>query len=265
MQGSGAGNQGALSRFVSGALTIAEMEARKIKHSQSELWIRAIQPALWLLVFGAALSSVRELAPGAYSYQQFITPGVLSQSVLFIAIFYGVTLVWERDLGLLSKLLATPVPRSSIIVGKALAASIRGMFQAAVVFALALIIGTGIKATPFNVAAVVVAVVLLAMCFSSFSMVIASIARSRERMMGLSQVLTFPLFFASNAIYPTSVMPAWLQVISKINPLTYGVQAMRGILLSGNLANLPTDIAVLGAYTLVFIFIASLMVKRIIQ
>jgi ABC-2 type transport system permease protein len=265
MPGNEARSHGTAYRFVTGALTIAEMEARKIRHSQSELWIRAIQPALWLLVFGAALSSVRGLAPGQYSYQQFITPGVLSQSVLFIAIFYGVTLVWERDLGLLSKLLATPVPRSSIIVGKALAASIRGMFQAAVVFALALIIGTGIQVSVLNVAGVVLAVILLAMCFSSLSMVIASIAKSRERMMGLSQVLTFPLFFASNAIYPTSVMPTWLQVISTVNPLTYGVQAMRGILLSGNLTNLPTDIAVLGAYTAVFIIIASIIVKRIIQ
>ena len=116
----------ALERFATGALVVAEMEARKIRHASSELWIRAIQPALWLLVFGAALSSVRGIAPGQYTYTQFITPGILSQSVLFIAIFYGVTLVWERDLGLLSKLLSTPAPRSSIIVGKALAASIRG-------------------------------------------------------------------------------------------------------------------------------------------
>lgn len=255
---------GAVSRYVSSALTIAEMEVRKIRHSQSELWIRAIQPVLWLLVFGEALASVRGIAPGNYPYIEFITPGILAQSVLFIAIFYGVTLVWERDLGILSKLMSSPAPRSAIILGKALAASVRGLFQALLVFALSLAIGTGVIITPLNVLGVVGVVLLLAMCFSSLSMVIASIAKSRERMMGLSQVITFPLFFASNAIYPTSIMPSWLQAIATVNPLSYGVQAMRGMLLSGNTANLPTDIAVLAAYTLVFIALASVLIRRIL-
>lgn len=253
-----------LTRYFSSALTIAEMEVRKVRHSQSELWIRAIQPVLWLLVFGEALATVRGITNGNYPYIEFITPGILAQSVLFIAIFYGVTLVWERDLGLLSKLMSSPAPRSAIILGKALAASVRGFFQALLVFALSVIIGTGVILSPVNLVGVVIVVLLLAMCFSSLSMVIASIARSRERMMGLSQVITFPLFFASNAIYPTSIMPPWLQAIATVNPLTYGVQAMRGMLLSGSVLNLPTDIAVLGGYTLALIALASLMIRRIL-
>jgi len=252
-------------RYFSSALTIAEMEVRKVRHSQSELWIRAVQPVLWLLVFGEALATVRGITNGNYPYMEFITPGILAQSVLFIAIFYGVTLVWERDLGLLSKLMSSPAPRSAIILGKALAASVRGFFQALLVFALSLIIGTGVILSPINLLGVVVVVLLLAMCFSSLSMVIASIARSRERMMGLSQVITFPLFFASNAIYPTSIMPTWLQVIATVNPLTYGVQGMRGMLLSGSTLNLPADIAVLGGYTLVLIALASVMIRRILS
>jgi ABC-2 type transport system permease protein len=256
--------KGAVWRYISSAFTVAEMEVRKIRHSQSELWIRAIQPVLWLIVFGEALATVRGIAPGNYPYIEFITPGILAQSVLFIAIFYGVTLVWERDLGLLSKLMSSPAPRSAIVLGKALAASVRGLFQAILVFVLSFLIGTGVIITPLTVAGVVGVSLLIAMCFSSLSMVIASIARSRERMMGLSQVITFPLFFASSAIYPTSIMPGWLRAISTVNPLTYGVQAMREMLLSGNYSNLPLDIAVLGAYTLVLIAIASLMIRRIL-
>ena len=263
--GKSRGEHGTVVRYFSSALTIAEMEARKIRHSQSELWIRAIQPVLWLLVFGEALATVRGIAPGNFPYIEFITPGILAQSVLFVAIFYGVTLVWERDLGVLSKLMASPAPRSAIILGKALAASIRGLFQALLVFALSIIIGTGIIVSPLNLAGVIVVVLLLAMCFSSLSMVIASIARSRERMMGLSQVITFPLFFASNAIYPTSIMPLWLQAIATVNPLTYGVQAMRGMLVSGNFGNLPVDIAVLSVYTVVLIALASVMIRRILS
>lgn len=256
---------GALAGFAAGAAAIAEMEARKILHSSSELWVRAVQPALWLLVFGEALSGVRELTTGGYGYLAFITPGVLSQSVLFIAIFYGVTLVWERDVGLLSKLLATPVPRPSVVAGKALAASIRGIFQAAIIFGLALVIGTGVVITPLTILAVVTLVVLIAICFSGMSMLIASVAKTRERMMGLSQLLTFPLFFASNAIYPTSIMPGWLQAISKLNPLSYGVDGIRSALLSGSFATLPVDVLVLGGYAIAFLLAASLAIQRLLR
>ena len=251
--------------FVLGALAVAEMEARKILHNSSALWVRAIQPALWLIVFGEALSGVRGLSPNGVGYVEFITPGILSQSVLFIAIFYGVTLVWERDMGLLNKLMTTPVPTSSIVVGKALAASIRGIFQAVVIFALALIIGVGIQVTIVNGVLVTAVVILLAICFSSISMIIASIVKTRERMMGLGQALTFPLFFASNAIYPKSVMPAWLQIIAEFNPLTYGVDGIRAMLISGDYSTLPQDVGVLALYSLVLVVIASKVVRRIVD
>ncbi|HZW85194.1 MAG TPA: ABC transporter permease [Nitrososphaerales archaeon] len=261
----GRAGPGLVASYVLSALTIAEMEVRKIRHSQSELWIRAVQPVLWLLVFGEALATVRGIAPGNYPYIEFITPGILAQSVLFIAIFYGVTLVWERDLGLLTKLMASPAPRPAIIFGKAVAASIRGLFQAALVLILSLVIGTGVTVSLATVFGVILVSFLLAMCFSSLSMIIASIAKSRERMMGLSQVITFPLFFASNAIYPTSIMPTWLQLVATANPLTYGVQAMRGMLVMGNFSNVPTDVGILGAYTMVLLVLASYSIRRILS
>src|SRR6202020_278024 len=117
-------------KFVSSALTIAEMEARKIRHDSSELWMRAIQPALWLVVFGSALTALRssQLTDGSYTYLQFIASGIIAQSVLFVAILYGVRLIWERDMGMLTKLLSTPSPRAAIVVGKTVASSIRGIF-----------------------------------------------------------------------------------------------------------------------------------------
>ncbi len=252
-------------KFLRGTVTIAEMEARKLRHASSELWIRAVQPALWLLVFGEALSKVRGIAPSKFTYLQFITPGVLSQSVLFIAIFYGITLVWERDLGLLSKLLATPVPQSSIVAGKALSAAIRGLFQAIVVFALALIIHVNLNLQVLDVLGVFVVITLLAMCFSSLSMFIASMIKTRERMMGIGQLITMPLFFASNAIYPLSLMPKWLQYVAIANPLSYAVNALRSLLLTGDYSSLPQDILVLLVYTLVLLFATSLTIRRIIQ
>ncbi len=254
-----------LQRSVSSAFTIAEMEARKLRHDSTELWMRTVQPALWLLVFGEVFNAIRGLAPGGFSYIQYIAPGVLAQSVLFIAIFYGITIVWERDVGLLTKLLSTPSPRISVVVGKALAAGVRGIFQGIMIFALALIIGVNLRFDPLDIAGVLLVSVLFAMCFASLSMTLASFLKTRDRMMGIGQVITMPLFFASNAIYPISLMPAWLQTVSVYNPLSYVVDAMRAMLLTGDYSGLPVDILVLLAFTTAFILSASVLLKRLIE
>ena len=250
---------------ISSAFTIAEMEARKIRHDSTELWMRTIQPALWLLVFGEVFNAIRGLAPGGFSYIQYIAPGVLAQSVLFVAIFYGITIVWERDVGLLTKLLSTPSPRLSIVVGKALAAGVRGVFQGIMIFALALIIGVNLRFDPLDVAGVFVVVVLFAMCFASLSMTLASFLKTRDRMMGIGQAITIPLFFGSNAIYPVSLMPTWLQAISTYNPLSYVVDAMRAMLLTGDYSQLPLDVFALLIATALFIAAASVSLRRLIE
>jgi ABC-2 type transport system permease protein len=241
------------------------MEARKIRHDSTEMWMRGVQPALWLLIFGEVFNAIRGLAPGGYSYIQYIAPGVLAQSVLFVAIFYGITIVWERDVGLLTKLLSTPSPRLSIVVGKALAAGVRGVFQGVMVFALALIIGVNLRFDPLDVVGVFIVVVIFAMCFASLSMTLASLLKTRDRMMGIGQAITIPLFFGSNAIYPVSLMPAWLQYISEFNPLSYVVDAMRSMLLTGNYSGLPIDILALLLSTLFFVACASTVLKRLVE
>ena len=259
--------QNQIARFASSVLTLGEMEARKIRHDSTELWMRAIQPALWLTIFGTILGAVRGLTQftNGYSYTQFIAPGVLAQSVLFVAIFYGILIVWERDFGLLTKLLSTPSPRSSIIVGKALAAGVRGIFQGIVIVALALIIGVNLRFDALDVLGVLAVAVLFAMCFASLSMILASLLKTRDRMMGIGQAITMPLFFASNAIYPVSLMPKALQYVALANPMTYVVDAMRAMLLTGDYSTLPTDILALLISTTVMIAIASLTLKRLIE
>jgi ABC-2 type transport system permease protein len=241
------------------------MEARKIRHDSTELWMRTVQPALWLLIFGEVFNAIRGLAPGGYSYIQYIAPGVLAQSVLFVAIFYGINIVWERDVGLLTKLLSTPSSRTSVVVGKALAAGVRGIFMGVMLFALALIIGVNLRFDPIDVAGVFLVVVLFAMCFACLSMTLASFLKTRDRMMGIGQVITMPLFFASNAIYPISLMPVWLQYVSKYNPLSYVVDALRAMILTGDYSSLPLDVFVLVISTVFFISTASILLKKLIE
>ncbi|MCR4407839.1 MAG: ABC transporter permease [Anaerolineae bacterium] len=222
-----------VTRFVSKTLVIAELEVRKLRHDATELFTRAVQPALWLLVFGQVFTRTRAIPVGDLRYVDFMAPGILAQSVLFIAIFYGIAIIWERDLGIVHKFLVSPTPRPALVLGKALSAGVRSLSQAFIIYVLALMLGVRINWNPLALAGVLVVVLLGAALFSTFSLIIACLVKTRERFMGIGQVLTMPLFFASNAIYPITIMPRWLQVISRINPLTYEVDALRGLKLMG--------------------------------
>ena len=254
-------------RLLSSALTITEFELRKVRHDPSELVMRVVQPVLWLLVFGQVFARIRVLPTSGYGYVQFLTPGVLAQSAVFVAIFYGLMLVLERDLGLLHKLLSTPAPRSSIVVGKALSAGARAVLQAVMILILAVVIRVNLKMTPLSVVGVMVVIALSGMCFSSLSMFLASLLKTRERMMGIGQAITMPLFFASSAIYPIDVMPGWLKVAARVNPLSYVVDAMRTLLVPEWQPNfpLPVDMGILLLATAVLVGLASLSFSRIIQ
>ena len=252
-------------KLVTSIFAITEFELRKVFHDPSQIFIRAIQPLLWLVVFGEVFAKVRVLPTTSYSYLQFLTPGVLAQSVVFMAIFFGITLVWERDLGLLHKLLSTPAPRYSIIIGKTFAAGVRSIFQAILVFVLALIIRVQLNMDPISILGVLFVIVLSGMCFSSLSIFLASLLKTRERMMGIGQAITMPLFFASSAIYPVDLMPDWLKVVARVNPLSYAVDALRAILVTGDFSHLPTDLGILVLAVVILVGLATLSFKRIID
>jgi ABC-2 type transport system permease protein len=248
-----------LVRYLSRTLAIAGMEARKLLHDPTELLTRAVQPALWLLVFGQVFTRIRAIPTGNLRYIDFMAPGILSQSVLFIAIFYGISVIWERDLGILHKFLVSPTPRSALVMGKAISAGLRGLAQALIVYLLAVVLGVGMDWNLLSLIGVLFVVMLGAAFFSTFSLVIACLVKTRERFMGIGQILTMPLFFASNAIYPISIMPRWLQIISHANPLTYQVDALRFLMLSGGTTSygLGMDLGVLAAATVVVVGIGS--------
>ncbi len=254
-----------LLRALSSVATITEFELRKLRHDYSQVFMRVIQPALWLLIFGSVFSKIRVLPNSNADYLQFLTPGVLAQSVVFVAIFYGLMLVWERDMGMLQKLLSTPTPRYAIVVGKAFSAGVRSLFQAIVVLVLALIIRVDLNISPLNLLGVMVIIVMSGMCFSSLSILLASLLKTRERMMGIGQAITMPLFFASSAIYPIELMPDWLKVLAQVNPLSYIVDAMRTLLVTGEYSRLPLDLGAVVLATFIITGLASLSFRRIIS
>ena len=253
----------ALRRLAGRIGTLCWVELRKIRHDRTELYTRAIQPALWLLIYGEVFTRIRAIPlPKGISYLSYLAPGIMAQSALFIAIFYGIQIIWERDAGVLTKLMVTPTPRSALITGKAFAAGVRSLIQGVVVVILAAILGVSLTANPLKLIAAAIFLVLGSAFFACLSMSIAGIALARDRLMGIGQAITMPLFFSSSALYPTTVMPGWLQAVSKVNPLTYEVEALRGLLI-GTTTTLWLDTVVLVCATIASITCAALLLPRL--
>ncbi len=250
-------------RLASRIVTLCWVELRKIRHDRTELYTRAIQPALWLLIYGEVFTRIHAIpTPHGISYLAYLAPGILAQSALFIAIFYGIQIIWERDAGVLTKLMVTPTPRSALISGKAFAAGVRSVVQAIAVLILSALLGVTLTDNPLKLLAAAAVVVLGSAFFSCLSMTIAGLALSRDRLMGIGQAITMPLFFSSSALYPERIMPGWLQVISKCNPLSYEVDALRGLLI-GTQAHLGLDVLVLVLATVAGVAASAMLLPRL--
>ena len=248
--------------FPSRVATFCLIELQKLRHDRTELFTRAVQPVLWMLIFGETFNRIHAIPTGHLPYLDFLAPGIIAQSGLFVAIFYGIQIIWERDAGVLTKLLVTPTPRCALIIGKGFAAGIRAIAQVVVVLVLSAILGVTLSTNPLHILATFVIVMLGSAFFSCLSMTIAGIVLRRDRLMGIGQMMTMPLFFASNALYPVSIMPGWLKVLSHVNPLSYEVDALRGLLV-GSPSHLGLDFAVLVGAVVVGVTTASSLVARL--
>jgi ABC-2 type transport system permease protein len=220
-----------LRRLRSGIAAMGWAELRKLRHDHLDIGTRSVQPLLWLFIFGTALRRNQALAGGFHDYRAYLAPGIMAQAALFIAIFFGLAVIWERDVGQLQRLLATPLPRLAIVLGKAAGAAIRALAQALVLLVVLALAGISIRWSVVGVVGALALLVLSTAGFACLSMILASLVRTRERFMGIGQMVMMPLFFASSALYPLSIMPGWLRVVAHGNPLTYEVHGMRQLLL----------------------------------
>jgi ABC-2 type transport system permease protein len=233
-----------------------------MRHDRTEIYTRAIQPLLWLVIFGETFTRIRAIPTDGVPYLDYLAPGILAQSALFIAIFYGIQIIWERDAGVLTKLMVTPTPRPALILGKSFAAGIRALSQFVVVMIASLVLGVHLTANPLKILGAAAIVLLGAGFFATLSMTIAGLALSRDRLMGIGQAITMPLFFASNALYPAKIMPGWVQAIVVVNPLSYQVNALRGLLI-GTSAAIALDFGVVILALIIGIVAASSLLGRL--
>ena len=224
---------------------IIQLESLKIFKDPTEILSRSAQPALWLLIFGEAFDHARAVPTGNISYLAFLAPGILAQSITFVSIFNGLAIIWEKDMGLMQKILATPIRRGALVLGKMLSASLRSFSQLLVILLMAWALGIHFEWSLMRVLGILLMTVLGSTFFSGLSMVIASVVRTRDRMMGIGQLVTMPLFFASSALYPLAIMPGWLKITSSLNPMSYLVDALRGLLTDPAYASFAADAGLL--------------------
>ena len=186
-----------------------------------------VQPLLWLFVLGTGLSRVVRPGTEGLDFRTFLFPGVLATSVMFTAVFSGVSVVWDREFGFLREMLVAPISRTSIMAGKCLGGAIVATVQALVLVALA-----GLAGVPYHPVMLVelVAILFLAsLSITAFGLLLGAKVANIQSVMPVIQMVITPMMFLSGALYPTTGLPAWLAVATKLNPLTYAVQPMRHV------------------------------------
>ena len=197
-----------------------------------------VQPVLFLFVLGTGLSSLASHGlPSGIDFKTFIYPGVLSMSVLFTAIFSAASIVWDREFGFLREMLVAPVSRSAIVIGKCLGGATVATFQGIVILALA-----GFAHVPYDLELFLILIgelLLLSFTLTAFGVMMAARIKQIQAFMALTQMLVMPLFFLSGALYPLNGLPAWLTVLTRLDPLTYIVDPMRQAVFSH--LNLPPE------------------------
>jgi ABC-2 type transport system permease protein len=232
------------------------------------------QPLLYLLILGQGIAYGMTLnrAPGV-SYLQFMFPGILGMSVLFTSMFSAISIIWDREFGFLKEVLVAPVPRRAVAVGRVLGGATFAVFQSMVMVVLAPF--AGIYPSPLMAVELLLLCFLIGVAMTSLGTAITARMRSMQSFQMIMNFLVMPLYFLSGAMFPLTSAPAWMQTLMVLDPLTYGVDALRHVVLSGvdspagsaRLAGLVrwdmlTDVSILGLAAALLVGVATVQFNR---
>ncbi len=236
-------------------------ELKRYFRSRAQIVASLGQPLLYLLALGFGLGPVFQKA-GNGSYMQFVAPGVIGMTILFSSVFSGIGLLWDRQFGFLNETLVAPVPRSRIMLGKALGAATVAMIQGLLVVVVCLVAGF----RPKNLAEIPMALLFMALIATVFSSLGIALGSKLENMQGFQLIMNFlvmPIFFLSGALFPLTNLPKVLSVITSFDPLSYGVDGLRGALIGISHFGMMTDVVVLCAVALALTAVGSYFFSKI--
>ena len=236
-------------------------EVKKYLRSRVQIIASLGGPLMYLGVLGFGLGPVFQRA-GEGSYLQFMAPGVIAMAVLFTAMFSGIAMLWDRQFGFLKETLVAPVPRLSIMIGRTLGGATVAVLQGTLIFVIALIAGF----RPSSVLVVPLAFLVIALIAVVFAALATAIGSGLKEMQGFQMVMNFlvmPIFFLSGAIYPLDGLPRVLAALTRVDPLTYGIDGMRGLLIGRTHFGIGVDLAVLSGVAVVFVFFGAWRFSKI--
>jgi ABC-2 type transport system permease protein len=250
-----------------GFYTLWLREVKRYLRDRTRIISSFVQPLLWLVIFGVGIgASLRGgvQIPGI-TYQHLIFPGIVGQTLLFTSMFMGISVIWDKEFGFMKEILVAPISRFSIFLGKMVGDSTDALIQGVIVLVLGLALG--INMDPVTFLACLPIMLLITFGLVSIGLTIASFMGSLESFGAIQSFINLPLFFLSGALFQLQLLPDWMQTASKVNPLTYGVDALRTILLGGawqpfQVQPLFVDIAVVGVFDLAMIAIGTWAFSR---
>ncbi len=252
-----------------GARVIAHREILRFLQEPSRMVGSFAMPLLFLVIFGVGLEKlVGSLAPGV-GYLSFMYPGILGMTVVMTSLFSGLSVVWDREFGFLKEVLASPLPRSGVVLGKATGGALVALLQ--VLMLLIPSRALGVHLTFARLVELVPIIVIVSLAVSGLGILVAARMRSQQGFQVVMQVLVFPLMFLSGVFFPPTRVPAWLRVVVRLNPVTYGVDAIRqvvlglhptaggatGVVLFGHVLGAWTEIGLVAALGTVLIALAA--------
>ncbi len=251
-----------------GFYTLWLREVKRYLRDRTRIVSSFVQPLLWLVIFGAGIGASlgQNVTPiPGMTYQQLIFPGIVGQTLLFTSMFMGISVIWDKEFGFMKEILVAPISRFSIFLGKMVGDSTDALIQGVIVLILGLALGISID--PLTFLACIPIMLLITFGLVSIGLTIASFMGSLESFGAIQSFINLPLFFLSGALFQLQSLPSWLQDVSRANPLTYGVDALRNVILGGawqplQVQSLFVDIAIIGAFDLVMIAVGTWAFSR---
>jgi ABC-2 type transport system permease protein len=246
-----------------GFYTLWLREVKRYLRDRTRIVSSFVQPLLWLVVFGAGIGAALRggLQIPGLSFQELIFPGIIAQTLLFTSMFMGISVIWDREFGFLKEILVAPISRFSLFLGKMFGDSTDAIVQGVMVFGIALALGIRFSLTAFLISLPIMFLITIGLV--SVGLVIASFIGSLESFGAIQSFINLPLFFLSGALFPVvGTNIEWLEIAARVNPLTYGVDALKGVILGAPYAPLQiqplfVDIALIGVFDLIMIGIGT--------
>jgi len=238
-----------------GIYTIWFREYKRYIRYKSRILTSVVTPLLWLIIFGTGLGAAVRFGNIGGAYKQFIFPGIIGQTILFTAVFSGVSVIIDRQYGFLKEILVAPITRPSVVLGKSLGISTASVIQGAVLLLLSFVVGISMTIPTFLASIILITIISLGL--AGVGLIIASFTDSME---GFNLILSFivlPMFLLSGALFPIQGLPSWLGFAVYLNPLTYGVDALRAVILNYSVFPLYADFIILVGFAAFTVFVSA--------